>query len=162
MDIHFATADTKPKLQLTVNGADYSFLNTLFTGGWSTFTGDAYLTIPLGPGATNIIRFTGGNGGVNVDYVVFTPLPPAPWNAQMQTDSGLGMQTNQFGFNVLGDNWSFIVEASSSLLNPVWSPLATNTVWSPVVANTVTSGTAYFSDSGSSNYPARFYRLKMP
>ena len=75
MDIHFATPDTRAKLHVSVNGADYSFVNTLPSGGWNTFTGDAFLTIPLGPGTTNVVRFTGGNGGVNVDYVTFTPLP---------------------------------------------------------------------------------------
>jgi hypothetical protein len=155
MDIHYASADAKPKLKLTVNGIDYSYVNTLSTGGWSTFTGDAYLTIPLGPGTTNVIRFTGGNGGVNVDYVTFTPLPPPPWNAKVQQpDASFGVQTNQFGFNVIGDSeWSFAVEACTNPANPVWSPLATNTI---------TGGVSYFSDPQWTNYSSRFYRLTMP
>jgi hypothetical protein len=76
MDIHFATPEDG-KLHLTVNGEDYSFLNTFATGGWSNFTGDSYLSFPLAPGKTNVIRLTGGNGGVNVNYVSFTPLSPA-------------------------------------------------------------------------------------
>jgi hypothetical protein len=76
MKIHFASAEDG-KLLLTVNGEDYSYLNTFATGGWSAFTGDSSLTIPLQPGKSNIIRLTGGHGGVNVDYVSFTPLPPA-------------------------------------------------------------------------------------
>ena len=75
MDIRFATGDRRPKLKLTVNGADYSFLNTANTGGWSAFTGDSDLTIPLQPGPTNVIRLTGGHGAVNVDYLTFTALP---------------------------------------------------------------------------------------
>lgn len=78
VDIHFATADTKSKLHLTVNGVDYSYINTLSTGGWNTYTGDAYLTISLGPGATNSLCLAGGNGGVNIDYVTFTTLSPLP------------------------------------------------------------------------------------
>jgi len=163
LDIRFATADTKPKLQLTVNGADYSFLNMLYTGGWSTFTGDSYLTIPLRPGNTNIIRLTGGNGGVNVDYLTFTPLPTAPWNAQVQNDTSFGVQTNQFGFNVIGDNWTFVVEACTNLVNPIWSPVATNTVTGGIsYFNMVTEGISYFNDPQWTNYPGRFYRLKMP
>jgi hypothetical protein len=73
MDIHFASAEDG-KLHLTVNGEDYSYLNTFATGGWSAFTGDSSLTIPLQPGKSNVIRLTGGHGGVNVDYVTFTPL----------------------------------------------------------------------------------------
>lgn len=78
MEIRFATDDTRAKLQLAVNGVDYSFLNTLYTGGWSAFAGEADFTIPLQPGPTNVIRLTGGNGGVNVDYLTFTPLPAGP------------------------------------------------------------------------------------
>jgi len=163
MDIRFASADTKPKLQLTVNGADYSFLNTPYTGGWSTFTGDSYLTIPLQPGPTNVIRLTGGNGGVNVDYLTFTSLPPGPWNAQVQNDASFGVQTNQFGFNVIGDNWNFVVEACTNLVNPIWSPLATNTVIGGISSfNMVTDGIFYFGDPQWTNYPGRFYRLRSP
>ena len=73
IDVHFATQDTAAKVRVNVNGEDYSYINTLDTGGWSTFTGDSYLTISLGAGPTNVIRFTGGNGGVNPDYVAITP-----------------------------------------------------------------------------------------
>jgi hypothetical protein len=163
MDIHFASADAKPKLQLTVNGADFSFLNTLTTGGWSTYSGDSYLTIPLQPGPTNVIRLTGGNGGVNVDYLALTPLPPGPWNAQVQNDARFGVQTNQFAFNIIGDDWPFIVEACTNLVNPTWSPVATNTVMGAISDfNMATEGVSYFSDSQGTNYPGRFYRLAMP
>lgn len=74
--VHFATQDNGAKLRLTVNGQDYSYINTLNTGGWSEFTGNSCLTIPLGPGPTNVIVLTGGKGGVNPDYLAFTPLPP--------------------------------------------------------------------------------------
>jgi Glycosyl hydrolases family 43 len=75
MDVHFATQESGTKLDVIVNGNDYSYINTPDTGGWSTFAGNAYLTFPLGPGPTNVILFTGGNGGVNPDYITFTPLP---------------------------------------------------------------------------------------
>jgi hypothetical protein len=153
MDVHFATQDGRPKLQLTVNGADYSFINTLFTGGWSAFTGDAFLTIPLGPGTTNALRFTGGNGGVNVDYITLTPLPLPPWNAQAQFNANFGVHTSQFGFDVIGDNWLFVVQANTNPANPFWFPLATNTI---------TGGRFHFSDPQWTNYPARFYRLRSP
>jgi hypothetical protein len=64
------------------------------------------------------------------------------------------VRTNQFGFNI---NWAngmtVVVEASTNLANPAWSPLATNTL---------TSGSAHFSDPKWTNYPARFYRLRSP
>jgi Glycosyl hydrolases family 43 len=158
MDIHFATQDTGVKLRVTVNGEDYSFINTLYTGGWSTFTGDSYLTIPLGPGPTNVIRFNGGNGGINPDYVAFTSLPLPPWNAQIETDKNFGFRSNQFGFDVCGADWTFAVDAATNLNNPIWSPLATNTI----LNGGITNGMFYFSDNQWTNYSARFYRVRSP
>jgi len=77
LDIHYAT-DARGKLRLTVNGDDYSFLNTFSTGGFTNFSGKASLTIPLPPGPTNIIRLTGGNNAVNVDYITLTPVSSTP------------------------------------------------------------------------------------
>ena len=79
------------------------------------------------PGPTNIIRLTGGNGGVNVDYLTFTPIPAGPWNAQIQNDALFGVQTNQFGF-VIGDNWTYVVEATTDLANLRLDSVATNTI----------------------------------
>jgi len=59
---------------LTVNDADYSFVNIFSTGGWDQFTGLSALTIPLQPGKNNTLQLTGGNGGVNVDYIEVSPL----------------------------------------------------------------------------------------
>ncbi|HTI98543.1 MAG TPA: family 43 glycosylhydrolase [Dongiaceae bacterium] len=72
--IHYASAD-RAKLRLSVNGTDWSFLNTPTTGGWSAYQGTADLTVPLAAGKTNVVRLTGGHGGVNVDYLTVTPLP---------------------------------------------------------------------------------------
>ncbi len=94
IDIGFAAVGNA-KVRLTVNGVDYSFLNTLSTGDWSAFTGDSSLTVPLGPGATNIIRFTGGHGGVNVDYMTVTPLPAGPSNARAQNTANPRTQPAQ-------------------------------------------------------------------
>jgi beta-xylosidase len=71
--IHYATAE-KARLKLFVNGEDYSFINTPSTGSWDNYTGQAFLTVPLGAGNTNSIRLLGGSGGVNVDYITLTPL----------------------------------------------------------------------------------------
>ncbi len=151
MDIHFASANARPKLRLTVNGVDYSLVNTLPTGGWSTYAGDAWLTIPLGAGTTNIIRFTGGNGGVNIDYITFTPLPSPPWNAQVLPDANFGVRTNRFGFNIVGEDWVAVVEASTNLADPTWTSLSTNTM---------AGGMSYFSDPQWTDCPARYYRLR--
>ena len=46
-----------------------------------------------------------------------------------------------------------MVEASSNLANPTWSPLATNAP---------SSGTWQFTDPDWTNYPTRFYRVRSP
>ena len=62
-----------------------------------------------------------------------------------------GVRTNQFGFNIIGtSNIVVVVEASTNLANPTWSPLRTNTL---------TGGSSYFSDPQWTNYSSRFYRL---
>ena len=114
MDIHYASVDTGAKLRLTVNGVDYSYINTLSTGGWSEFTGDALETIPLAPGVTNVIRFTGGNSGVNLDYIMFTPIPEPPWNAQAHSGTNTGVHASAFGSGAAGD----IVEATTDVSHP--------------------------------------------
>ena len=73
IDICYASAE-ESKVRLTVNDVDYSFLNTLSTGGWNQYTGHSSLTVPLGSGTTNTIILQGGYGGVNVDFLTLTPL----------------------------------------------------------------------------------------
>jgi hypothetical protein len=87
--------------------------------------------------------------------VTYEGHPVQLWIPQVQMGGGdFGMQTNQFGFNI---NWAcgqtVVVEACTNLFNPDWHP---------VMTNTLTGGTAYFSDSEWTNYPARFYRLRWP
>jgi hypothetical protein len=79
--------------------------------------------------------------------------PTALWQPQVQTsDASFGVQTNQFGFNV---NWAsgltVVVEASTNLASPVWSPVGTNAI---------VGGSSYFSDPQWTNYPKRFYRVR--
>ncbi len=81
----------------------------------------------------------------------FGGLPTMLWLPQVQN---LGVQMNQFGFNIIWANDQVVVvEACTNLVNAVWVPLATNTL---------TGGSSYFSDPQWTNYPARFYRLSSP
>ena len=67
---------------------------------------------------------------------------------------GLGVQSNQFGFTISwATNISVVVQASTNLSNPVWTPLATNAL---------VDGTNYFSDPGLDGYPRRLYRSTTP
>ena len=106
----------------------------------SVFTGDGIATVYYLPGTTGWGPTFGGR-------------PTVLWNPQVQPGS-LGVRNNQFGFTITGtSNLVVVVEASTNLANPTWSPLGTNTL---------SSGSAYFSDPQWTNYPTRFYRLRWP
>ncbi len=109
-------------------------------GGTNVFVHDNNLTVYYLPGTTG--------WGTN-----FAGVPTAVWTPQMLTsNSNFGVQTNQFGFDVTwADGMSVVVEASTNLMNHVWSPLATNTI---------TGGSFYFSDPQWTNFPSRFYRVR--
>jgi uncharacterized repeat protein (TIGR03803 family) len=109
---------------------------------WTVFDYDSNAAVYYLPGTTGWGPTFGG---------VQTML----WKPQVQTsNAGFGVRTNQFGFTV---NWAsgmtVVVEASTNLDSPIWSPLATNII---------TGGLSYFSDSQWTNYPNRFYRVRSP
>jgi hypothetical protein len=83
----------------------------------------------------------------------FDDRPAVLWLPEVVTnDVGFGVQTNQFGFNIIwASNRVVVVEASTTLSHPAWSP---------VITNTLTDGWSYFSDAEWTNYPARFYRVR--
>jgi BspA type Leucine rich repeat region (6 copies) len=110
--------------------------------GLSVFADDNNATVYYFPG-------TKGWGST------FAGRPSKLWNSQSQAvDASFGVKAGQFGFNVTGDNGLiYVVETTTDLTQPVWSPLRTNTL---------AAGTAYFSDPQWTNYPARLYRLRMP
>ncbi len=63
-----------------------------------------------------------------------------------------GSQRNGFNFTISGSAKSnVVVEACENLAEPLWLPVSTN-----ALAN----GLLFFSDVQSSNYPARYYRVR--
>lgn len=81
--------------------------------------------------------------------------PTLPWDPQVQAGPGFGLDAyGLFGFTVLGTGTMAVaVEACTSL---------TDSAWSPVSVFSLSGGTGDFTDAASTNYPARFYRLRMP
>jgi hypothetical protein len=73
------------------------------------------------------------------DFSADTGLTPVLWNPQVETTgAGFGVRTNQFWFTIAGPaDLVVVVEASASLANPAWYPLATNIL---------AGGSFYFSD----------------
>lgn len=128
-------------------GACYGLTGVYFQGdapspGASVFSADNNVTVYYFPGTT-------GWGPT------FAGLPSVLWNPQVQTkDTSFGVRSNQFGVNITGTaNIPVVVEATTNLASPVWSPLQTMTL---------TNGAVYFSDPAWTNYPGRFYRLRSP
>ena len=75
-------------------------------------------------------------------------LPPP---ALLAADGALGFRTNAFGFSLAGvAGQNVVVESSTNLVN--WTALATNTLG---------TGSLYFSDPASGNFPQRFYRARL-
>jgi uncharacterized repeat protein (TIGR03803 family) len=74
---------------------------------------------------------------------------------RIQVDDGsFGIRPNGFGFNVAGySNQTVIVEASTDIATSNWLPLQ------PI---TLDAGPFYFTDPYWTNYPGRFYRLRIP
>jgi hypothetical protein len=114
---------------------------------YDVFQSDNNTTIYRMPGTTGWSRSYGGR-------------PVMLWNPRAQTgDASFGVQTNQFGFNIIGSsNMVIVVESCTDLANPVWTPVGTNKL------NTFigTNGTSYFSDAQWTNYLGRFYRFRSP
>lgn len=85
----------------------------------------------------------------------FLGFPTVLWNPAIQsTGPGFGMGPNGFGFIITGtSNIQVSIEASTSLINSSWSLVGTRIL---------SSGSAYFSEFGWTNYPTRYYRVRSP
>jgi len=94
-----------------------------------------------------------GTTGWSTNYEnVPTALWTLPYPLILNNTPGFGVQSNQFGFTVSwATNASVVVEASTDLNNPKWSP---------VITNSLSGGTFYFSDPQWTNYSSRFYRVR--
>ncbi len=108
---------------------------------------------PFG-GSTNLtVYYLPGTTGWGT---AFGQRPTAPWLLPypviLTTAPNFGIQTNAFGFRISWATNAFVVvEASTTLDSPVWSPVSTNTL---------TDGWCYFSDAEWTTYPARFYGVR--
>ena len=88
-----------------------------------------------------------------IDHEGLNNLSDDCLQAQIRSASP-GVRTNQFGFSITGpSNIAVVVEASTNLANPTWSPVRTNIL---------NGDSSYFSDPQWTNYSSRFYRLSWP
>jgi hypothetical protein len=89
----------------------------------------------------------------------FDGHPTEPWLLPYpvilnRNSSVVGAQSNGFQFTI---SWAarsnVVIEATTSLSNPAWQPIATTAL---------TNGAGQFTDPFWTNYPARFYRVRSP
>jgi hypothetical protein len=81
--------------------------------------------------------------------------PLAPWvrpEPVILSGTVIGRWTNGFGFTISwATNLPVVVEASTNLAEPAWSPISTNNL---------VNGMSHFTNSGSMSHPRRFFRLR--
>ncbi len=144
--------------------------NSVITLGFQAFAFCSSLTSVYfscnAPSLGDSVFYVYGTTEVTVYYLAgtagwgatFGDRPTAYWHlpypAILSFGPNFGVQTNRFGFIFSwATNIPVVVEASTTLVNPIWSPVGTNTL---------TDGSSYFIDPAWTNYPSRFYRVRSP
>jgi hypothetical protein len=100
--------------------------------------------------STTVYYFPGTTGWGST----FGGRPAMLWNPQVAGAANFGVSSNRFGFVICGTtNLTIVVDVSTNLVNPVWTPVATNTL---------ATGSSYFCDAHFTNRPSGFYRFRAP
>ncbi len=133
-----------------------SLTSVYFTGNAPSPTNDSTVFggYPYVPNDHATVYYLPGASGWGA---MFDGLPTEPWFLPnpviLNHSASFGVQAGGFGFTISwATNASVVVEAATNLANPVWIPVST----SPL-----TNGTSYFSDPQWTNYPDRFYRVRL-
>lgn len=128
---------------IQTNGASYTILKELNSALGVSCNSKFVLS-------SNKLYGTASSGGSQGNGVVFalTVLP------KILRDDNFGIQSNGFGFDFIGiSNQTAIIEFSTNLAQPVWSPLQTNSL---------TGSPQHFSDDTFGGNAERFYRIHSP
>jgi len=125
-----------------------SLISVYFTGNAPIADSSLFRPI-IGPVHGSTVYYLPGTSGWSN---TFAGDPAVLWNPLIQTgDGSFGVHNGQFGFNITGTpNIPIVVEASTSLAGPVWTPLQ---------SLTLTNGSYYFSEPFQPGSPGRFYRI---
>jgi hypothetical protein len=149
-----------------VNLTSVTIPNSVTSIQWHAFSYCTNLTSVYFQGNAPSVTFAGFSSDNNATayYLpgtigwgsTFSGIPTAIWSWPypliLTSNPGFGMRSNQFGFTVSwATNLSVVIEASTNLNNPKWSPVQTNALNNRVVN---------FTDSQWMKYPSRFYRLR--
>lgn len=124
-----------------------SSLTNIFFAGNAPHVG----TSPFGSAPATLYYLPNTTGW----FSPFAGKPAVLWNPLIQSsDPGFGVQGNQFNFKITGTaNIPIVVEATSSLANPLWTPL---------LSARMTNGLISFADPAWANHPNRIYRIRSP
>ena len=128
---------------IQTNGANFTILTEFSSASGSQCNSKFVLS-------SNVLFGAAVSGGSKGGGVVFalTVLP------KILCDDNFGMQSNAFGFDFIGiSNQTAIIEFSTDLTQPVWSPLQTNSL---------TGSPQYFFDNTYIQNAAGFYRIHSP
>jgi len=100
-----------------------------------------------------VCTVTDGWGGTNFQTISISVIPPE--DPAPNITSITANQDGTFTLNASGaPGLTYVFESTPDVLPPaVWEPIATNTLG--------TNGLWQFTDSQSTNFPQRFYRLKL-
>ena len=134
---------------LSTNGSAWTSLGagTRIPGGWQT-TNTFALANLVSPAILRARGFIPAGCGNTPGWFAETNLQLDPRPRIEVSHPAFGARTNQFEFKVSAlPGRTLIIEASTNLVN-----------WSALVTNVVEDGAVYFRDTGSSRFPARFYR----
>jgi hypothetical protein len=120
-------------------------------GSYASFNVFPYFTTGYFPPGSDFIEYAEYNyGGYSYGGLRLLPWPspnPVIGNGAFENPCG----TIEFDFVVFwATNRTVVIEATTNLANPVWTPVSTNTF---------SGGLSYFSDYGWTNHPNRFYRV---
>jgi hypothetical protein len=98
------------------------------------------------------VIITSPYGSVTSAVAVLTVTVPPTSPEIITGDTSFGFRSNRFGFNLSGAvGQTIVVDGSTDLVG-----------WIPLFTNTVVGSPFYFSDPGSTNFPWRFYRGRVP
>jgi hypothetical protein len=140
-------------LQITVNGQVAGTVAFPSTGAWTTWSSTLPLNVILNAGNNTIRASATGSNGANVDYLALTVLTNPPV-AMVFTQMAFTNRTLTFtGTGPNGGNYR--VWATTNITAP-----ATN--WSIIASGAFNGGVFTFTDSQSTNFNGRFYRLSAP
>lgn len=145
--------------EITPNGAQSTWAPGIGSPNEMAFDGSGNLFVANGYTAGNsITEITPTGDRIIIGTNFYNPVGLAFQPPIHLSTTGIGIRKNQFTFTMAGQPGQVIVlEMCTNLAAPAWQPVQTNTL-----SGILNIGMSRFTDSLSTNYPKRFYRITSP